>query len=330
MNQGMEEKMAKAKHLTLLVILGLILSCCTQKPIIDRTDFQLNQAYPAAWIDAPLNGSRIPLAPYEIVLHLADPAGLKAGEISVNGSVLASLPVGSAGETLSTLKYTWTPAKAGEYEIQVRPQNQSGGWGEPARAKVYVGDQVTITPTLTDTPEITISPTITPTGTLTPTPTPTPTATATLTPTAGEMVFVPSASEYDLKVGSCSPNQTVIEVSITPNDRIKYVYLFVHLKDQNSSKTTSWNDGFAMQSTGTPGVYRFKLKTSALEDNSKFSSAYLLYQFVATDQKNANIGRSEVLGDIVVSTCGSDPIYKITPHMIITGFKVSSPTVFVK
>jgi len=104
----------------------------------------------------------------------------------------------------------------------------------------------------------------------------------------------------------------------------------VHLKDQSSDETTAWNDGYAMQSTSTPGVYQFTLKTASLEDNRKFSSAYLWYQFVATDKKNTNIGRSKVMGDVAVSACGSNPEIELPPITLPTGIKLFTPTTFVK
>jgi hypothetical protein len=316
--------------LAILILLGLVLPGCTQKAAVTTGKLQFNVAYPAAWIDAPLDNSQLPLAPYEVVIHLANPEGLTAGEVSVNGLVVATIPVDQAGMTLATIKYRWSPDKPGKYEIQTRAQSQSGSWGPPAISHVTIVTQITETPTFTVIPELTISPSITPTFTDTITPSPSPSMTPTLTPTTGEMVFVPSVSENSIKVGSCSPNQTTIQVQITPNDAIKYVFLFVHLKDQSSDETTAWNDGYAMQSTSTPGVYRFTLKTASLEDNRKFSSAYLWYQFVATDKKNTNIGRSKVMGDVVVSRCGSNPVIELPPITLPTGIKLFTPTSMVK
>jgi hypothetical protein len=318
------------KLLVLITLFGMVMPGCSQKAVLSNGTLQLDMAYPAAWIDAPLDGSQLTLAPYEVVIHLADPAGLSAGEVSINGSVVASLPVDPSANTLATIKYRWSPTEPGEYVIQSRAKSKSGNWGQPAVARVFISEQITITPTFTFTPEITTSPTITSTLTETLSPSPSATVTPTLTPTIGEMVFTSRLSENNLKVGSCTPNQTVIEVQITPYQAIKYVFLFVHLKDQSSDETTQWNDGFAMQSTSTPGLYRFTLKTAAIEDNRKFSSAYLWYQFVATDKKNANIGRSKVMGDIVVSPCGSNPAIILPPITLPTGIKLFTPTTQVK
>lgn len=45
---------------------------------------------PMAWIDAPLDGSTLPLAPYEIVFHCSAPSDVAWVELSVDGAVLVS------------------------------------------------------------------------------------------------------------------------------------------------------------------------------------------------------------------------------------------------
>ncbi len=50
-------------------------------------------ASPHAWIDAPLDGSTLPLAEdYEVVFHIANLGGVVEGEVSINDQVLASIP----------------------------------------------------------------------------------------------------------------------------------------------------------------------------------------------------------------------------------------------
>jgi len=116
---------------------------------------------PQAWIDAPLNGMELPLAPYEIVAHAEDPSGISQFEISVDNSVIAA-PGGSEG-SLSTVRQVWNITAPGEYMVSVRSQGNSGGWGDPAIVKVTVNDA-----------QIQIS--AEPTGTVPPLPTPTSTA----------------------------------------------------------------------------------------------------------------------------------------------------------
>lgn len=123
----------------------------------------LNLGYrsvPQAWVDAPLDGMVLPLAPYEIVAHASDPGGISQIEINVNGAELESVP-GSG--PLFTARQAWNPSEPGEYVIQARGMNSSGAWSEYAIVRVTVQGQAT--PPLEPTQ---LSPTLTPTSTSTP------------------------------------------------------------------------------------------------------------------------------------------------------------------
>ena len=47
---------------------------------------------PMAWIDAPLDGSRLPLRPVTITAHFYHPAGISQVELSVDGAVVSTSP----------------------------------------------------------------------------------------------------------------------------------------------------------------------------------------------------------------------------------------------
>jgi hypothetical protein len=149
------------------------------------------QLWPRAWIDAPLDGSHLPLAAYELVYHGSDPAGVTQMEIDVNGQVLAGAPNPNPARHLVTQRYTWQPPAPGNYTLRARAQNTAGAWGAYAVAVVTVGE-VDTTPAITPTPlrEPSPTPTLTPQISATPTPTPppseTPTATCTPTPVSSE------------------------------------------------------------------------------------------------------------------------------------------------
>lgn len=315
--------MRPIRYLSLILLMMTLILGCTNKAVRPAKMAIPDIAYPFTWIDAPLDESWIPLAPYEIVFHISDPSGMQQGELSINGVVLASIPVADTGSKLVTLKQAWSPDQPGEYLIQARAQNSAGDWGTQAEAKVFIGEKViTLTPSPEITPSLSITTTMTPSATFTATPT----STSTATSYPDEMVFYPSVTEHNLKVGSCQPNQAEIQVSIIPFDKIQYVYLFFHLKDQESTETTSWNDGIPMLSAGSPGIYSYTLRTASITDNKKFDSAFLWYQFVVTDKDKKNIGRSDVLGDVTISTCGSMPVIGITAGGISPGISIKSPT----
>jgi SH3-like domain-containing protein len=116
---------------------------------------------PQAWIDAPLDGMQLPLAPYEIVAHAEDPSGIAQFEFNVNGNVIATT-AGSAG-SLSTVRQMWNPAAPGDYVISVRAMNTSGTWGGEAVVHVNIYDAQFKTPVpLTATAPALSTPTLTP------------------------------------------------------------------------------------------------------------------------------------------------------------------------
>lgn len=123
---------------------------------------------PAAWIDAPLDNSSLPLAEYAVTSHASDPAGVAGFELSVNGQVIHNddAPAGQPGQSLTHIQQPWQPAAPGVYLLALRARNAQGNWGPYAFAHVNVGGAATGTPTAAPTATLTM----TPTTTLTPTP----------------------------------------------------------------------------------------------------------------------------------------------------------------
>jgi hypothetical protein len=120
---------------------------------------------PQAWIDAPLEGMQLPLAPYEVVAHAEDPSGISQFEFKVNGNMLAA--TGGQDGALSSVKQMWSPTDPGDYVISVRAHSVSGGWGDEAVVHVTIGgaqSQTLVTATSTN------SPLFTPTDTPSPNP----------------------------------------------------------------------------------------------------------------------------------------------------------------
>lgn len=133
----------------MIVLIWLLTSCAPQAA---------SGAGPQAWIDAPLDGMQLPLAPYEIVAHAEYPTGISQFEFSINGSVIATT-AGGAG-SLSTVRQMWNITSPGNYVVSVRAMGNSGVWSETVAVKVNVYDTQFHTP-------------VTPTGTAPPLPTPT-------------------------------------------------------------------------------------------------------------------------------------------------------------
>lgn len=103
-----------------------------------------------SWIDAPLDGSVLPLATYEVVAHSADQAGVVEVILALDGAdVDAFSQPGNGSARLVTSRFQWTPATVGTYVLTVRARNTTGEFGAPASATVVIsGDAVIPEPTV--------------------------------------------------------------------------------------------------------------------------------------------------------------------------------------
>jgi hypothetical protein len=103
---------------------------------------------PQAWIDAPLQGSTIPLAPYQIIAHAGFPSGISQFELTITGQGPQTIPAPAdqSGQTLVYINHMWTPPAPGLYLIQVRAASPEGVFGQIVEAYVQVGDVAAETP----------------------------------------------------------------------------------------------------------------------------------------------------------------------------------------
>ncbi len=251
-----------------------------------------------AWIDAPLDGMKLPLAPYTLVFHSSDPLGVTQMEVSVNGQVLASLPNPDPAQSLVHLTQVWQPQQAGRYVIRVRAQNTVGNWTDPDSVTVLIEDS-TPTPTLTPT----VTPTVTPTPTLTPTVTPTITPTFTPTVTVAALSFgqpVPSTNTFEYKHDCIpSPAEVTIKVAINNPPQGTTVLFFFRLNN-----ISNWNTGLQMSPLGG-GLYQITVASNTIPEVTSLhgASAEFQYQFVSFDAHQAVLLRSQVYSDIQLSPC---------------------------
>ncbi len=152
----------------MLICLGLCCSACDPEslPVPELAPGFTTQA----WIDAPLDGARIPLATYEIVFHAASPLGLEQVELAINGQRVTVLDLAERPYFFQD-RFDWLPPAPGTYLLEVRAA-AGGSFGLPAYARIEVGgaEQPAANP---------ITPTPTATATATGTPTPSPSLTPT-------------------------------------------------------------------------------------------------------------------------------------------------------
>ncbi len=118
---------------------------------------------PYAWIDAPLDGSVVPLgAPVQIVSHASAASSISKVELSIDNSVLSTDDVPEAGQAYVVMNQSWIPTQPGTYQVRVRSQTAGGQWSNYAVVNVTVqaGPSPTPPPSDTPTPVITLTPTL--------------------------------------------------------------------------------------------------------------------------------------------------------------------------
>lgn len=271
------------KRIYLVLAAVLVLSACNLQAA--------SGGAPQAWIDDPLDGTRLLLQkPYTIAFHGSDAAGISQMEVSVNGEVLATLQNPESTQLLVYLTQVWEPQKPGRYVIRVRAQNNAGTWSEPDLVTVEVEEA-------TPTPEVTL----------------TPTATVTLTPTStqaigflGEPVFTPRQINlpYD-----CPTTPITAEVRVTSTQGIKGVALFFRVADRGFAERSEWAN-IAMNLVGADtyratfdpiieGSFKPWLSTHW---SSPAWEGWLQTQFVIQDTKGT-FTRSEVFGLVMIGGC---------------------------
>ncbi|MCJ7512224.1 MAG: hypothetical protein MUO23_04570 [Anaerolineales bacterium] len=215
-----------------VVVLGILLSGCNFTSASDASPQAAPQGELLAWVDAPLDGSRLPVRiPYPVVCHGADPGGVSAVEFRVNGSAEGEYPAADGTPLLLTASFNWLPVAPGRAVLECRARNASGIWSEPAEAVVIIEDG---TPTFTPSPVLTLTATVTPT----------PTATVTLTPTpipqtgfAGPPIFSPTQLNlpYD-----CPSSELAAEIKVAPGQAPRAVVLFYRITDKDFAERSEW------------------------------------------------------------------------------------------
>jgi len=275
------------RNLTVFILLGLtwLAVACNLSQTTPPPQTGLSQA----WLDAPRDGSVLPLAPYEVVFHGSNPEGVQQGEFSVNDQVQANPVSSQAGKSLVTFRVNWMPPAPGDYSLKVRSLSKGGIWSEYAEVHVIVAAPTSL-PLPTFTPPST--------ATSTPTFTTTPTSTATM------ITWLFSNFSFPAQVfnGMCGKNQITFQVKVTPAENVQGMLVFTRWRELDGSGDSGWDSGTPMSPLGE-GLYILKIEVGELQGAGSFPSASILYQFVATDRSGQVLSRSAVFEDIIAADC---------------------------
>lgn len=152
------------------------------------------------------------------------------------------------------------------------------------------------------------------TATLVPTFTPseTPTLRVGETPSPSPITFTPGVSpmefNYKATLRACLTYNPQVNISVAvSNPSVAHgVILFFRLKNKTTGEETPWNAGLNMNPQGN-GSYETNLTANQIPNLATISaggvSAWLEYQFAATDTLVATIGRSSVYSDVSLTPC---------------------------
>jgi hypothetical protein len=277
------------------VLLLSVLTGCNGVDAPARTFIDLAGAIPQAWVDAPLDGMRIPLAPYEFVAHGSGEAGISQLEWVLNDASLGGMPA-EGQDKLATFRYSWTPPGGGTYTLKVRAQDGSGAWSAYDKVTFTVGE-----PTPTDTPSTEITPTATPTATVTPTPTPTP------APAGLAFASQSSSAEFHYQRDCIpDPGSVTLTVTISGAPQPTGITLFFRFRNQVTGESGAWNEGLSMAPLGD-GRFRASVAWDAIPEidglRSTGNPAFFIYQFVAIGPQATILGRSPTNSDIALTAC---------------------------
>lgn len=274
-------------RIVLLVACSLLAACNVPLAQTDTTQ---------AWIDAPLDGSTLPLAPYEIIFHAGAAGNPAAVELSINGQPV-TLDSTILAQPLVTIRYPWNPQEPGQYTITARTEDAAGKWSAVDTHVVTIGG-----PTVTVTPIITVS--VSPTITLTPTLTPTPSAAVAAGPLSVTFVGA-STNQFYFGGASCGPTSVTLQVQVSDPAQVAGVTLFYKLRVKPNGAYTDWNSDIDLRAQGS-GKFALALDSRALsgipaDDN------WFIYQFIGTSAGGKPNARTQVYGDISLTRCGGGP-----------------------
>jgi hypothetical protein len=106
---------------------------------------------PVIWLDRPLDGAVLPLAPVTIQAHASDADGVANIQFFVDDAPLVT--ASAEGGRLGTAMVEWNPTAPGTYTIRARGVDSQGNGGSEAASTITVGVLPQASPTVPSPPE---------------------------------------------------------------------------------------------------------------------------------------------------------------------------------
>lgn len=128
----------------------------------------------------------------------------------------------------------------------------------------------------------------------------------------GFVTVAVSSSEF-YKTAGCEPVSVKFTVQVGDPSNTAFVVLSVRFKSKQTGATGKWA-GITMQTIGA-GTFTHELFSTEMKSVDSFRNAWVQYQFVATDSKSHEVGRTGVFNEsLTLLDCEPTP----TPSLIPT------------
>jgi hypothetical protein len=137
--ESMSNRFSPSQWVVILWLVMIILVSCTLP--------SGGGAGPMVWIDRPLDGTIVPLAPLILQAHAVDANGIAKIEFLVSDSLISGVSTG--GARMEEASIEWTPPAPGVYTLNVRAMDTQGNTNAHTPVSVQItvsGDTSTSTP----------------------------------------------------------------------------------------------------------------------------------------------------------------------------------------
>jgi hypothetical protein len=125
------------------------------------------------------------------------------------------------------------------------------------------------------------------------------------------------------KAGVCEPTTVKFTAQVGNPSGTAFVQLFVRFKSKRTGATSEWTS--IKMSTKGAGTYTYDLVAAEMKGVASFRDSWVQFQFVATDSKINEIGRTDIFAEnLSVLECVPTPTPLISPTP--TPAPLTSPT----